>query len=203
MTLTGPLRRSARRTLMWPTVQGGTNGDAGCALKILVVDDREDNLFAIESLLRPVGRPVVRAHSGDEALKTVLRGGIGVVILDVVMPQMDGLEVLAYLKRLDHTRNLPVVLMTGLGRDDDLAARAYDLGVSDFLVKPVDPWVVRTKVRALADLYTENQSLRAQVSALTDRRADAAADLPNLVDARVSRQGGGTTGRARIIRGVD
>lgn len=173
-------------------------------MKILVVDDREDNLFAIESLLRPVGRPVVRAHSGDEALKTVLRGGIAVVILDVVMPRMDGLEVLAYLKRLDHTRNLPVVLMTGLGRDDDLAARAYGLGVSDFLVKPVDPWVVRTKVRALAELYIENQGLRAQLSALTDRIADASvADLPNLVDARVLRQPGGKGDRARSIRGID
>lgn len=189
---------------MWPTAEGGTNGDAGCALKILVVDDREDNLFAIESLLRPVGRPVVRAHSGDEALKTVLRGGIAVVILDVVMPQMDGLEVLAYLKRLDHTRNLPVVLMTGLGRDDDLAARAYDLGVSDFLVKPVDPWVVRTKVRALADLYTENQSLRAQLGALTGRRADgSAADLPDLLESRLPHQSGGAKGRARSIQGTD
>ncbi len=177
---------------MWPPVDGGTNGDTGCALKILVVDDREDNLFAIESLLRPVGRPVVRARSGDEALKTVMRGGIAVVVLDVVMPRMDGLEVLAYLKRLDHTRNLPVVLMTGLGRDDDLAARAYELGVSDFMFKPVDPWVVRTKVRALADLYVENQSLRAQLGALPRRGAEAsAASLPGLIGAHVPRQPGG------------
>ncbi|WP_254710301.1 response regulator [Streptomyces lunaelactis] len=175
-------------------------------MKILVVDDREDNLFAIESLLRPVGRPVVRAHSGDEALKTVLRGGIAVIILDVVMPRMDGLEVLAYLKRLDHTRNLPVVLMTGLGRDDDLAARAYDLGVSDFLVKPVDPWVVRTKVRALADLYIENQSLREQLHALTERRTGtgtSTAHHPDLVEARVPRRPGGSTDHARSVRGAD
>lgn len=176
-------------------------------MKILVVDDREDNLFAMESLLRPLGRPVVRAHSGDEALKIVLRGGIAVVILDVVMPHMDGVEALAYIKRLDHTSSLPVVLMTGLGRDDELAARAYDLGVSDFLVKPVDPWGVRMKIRALADLYTENQSLREQLSALseggsgtesaessesgTESDADAAARLPDLVNARVPRQQSG------------
>lgn len=188
---------------MWPPDEGGTR-DAGCVLKILVVDDREDNLFAIESLLRPLGRPVVRALSGDEALKTVLRGGIAVVILDVVMPQMDGLEVLAYLKRLDHTRNLPVVLMTGLGRDDELAARAYSLGVSDLLVKPVDPWVVRTKVRALADLYTENQRLREQLKALAERRTGTStAHLPDLLDARVPRQPGGTADHARSVRGID
>lgn len=183
---------------------GATDGDAGCALKILVVDDREDNLFAIESLLRPVGRPVVRARSGDEALKSVLRGGIAVVVLDVVMPRMDGLEVLAYLRRLDHTRTLPVVLMTGLGRDHDLATRAYDLGVSDFLVKPVDPWVVRTKVRALADLYAENQSLRARLAELTDRHANApAAELPGTLGARLPRPPGGTVDHAPSVRGVD
>ncbi|MEV6399661.1 response regulator [Streptomyces sp. NPDC051907] len=168
------------------------------------MDDREDNLFAIESLLRPVGRPVVRARSGDEALKTVLRGGIAVVILDVVMPRMDGLEVLAYLKRLDHTRSLPVVLMTGLGRDDDLAARAYDLGVSDFLVKPVDPWVVRTKVRALAEMYIENQGLRERLSALSEARPDLAAGrVSRLGEARVPRQSGGAPGHARSARRID
>jgi CheY-like chemotaxis protein len=135
------------------------------AWKILVVDDREDNLFAVESVLRPVGRPVICARSGDEALKTVMRGGIAVIVLDVMMPQMDGLEVLAYLKKLDHTRDLPVILMTGLGRDDDLAARAFHLGVADFLVKPVDPWAVRAKVRVLADLYADNQNLRARLEA--------------------------------------
>ncbi|WP_079125859.1 response regulator [Streptomyces sp. ERV7] len=134
--------------------------------KILVVDDREDNLFAMESVLRPVGRPIVCARSGDEALKTVLRGGIAVILLDVLMPKMDGLEVVDYLKRLDHTRNLPVILVTGIGRDDDLAARAYRLGVADFLVKPVEPWAVRSKVRVLADLYVENQLLRRRLDSL-------------------------------------
>ncbi|MFD9793669.1 two-component system response regulator [Streptomyces sp. NPDC059070] len=130
------------------------------------MDDREDNLFAMESLLRPVGRPIVCARSGDEALKTVLRGGIAVILLDVLMPKMDGLEVVDYLRRLDHTRCLPVVLVTGIGRDDDLAARAYRLGVADFLVKPVDPWALRSKIRALADLYVENQTLRRRLDAL-------------------------------------
>ncbi|WP_317453734.1 response regulator [Streptomyces sp. CBMA152] len=140
--------------------------------KILVVDDREDNLFAMESVLRPVGRPVICARNGDEALKTVLRGGVAVILLDVLMPHMDGLEVVEYLKRLDHTRSLPVILVTGIGRDDDLAARAYRLGVADFLVKPVDPWAVRSKVRVLADLYVENQILRRRVDALSAPRAE-------------------------------
>ncbi len=168
-----------------------------------MVDDREDNLFAIESLLRPLGRPVLRAHSGDEALKTVLRGGVAVVVLDVVMPRMDGLEVLAYLKRLDNTRNLPVVLMTGLGRDDDLAARAYALGAADFLVKPVDPWVVRTKVRALADLYAENQNLRARIGALTGPAAGPAAVPPGRIEAHVPSQPAGPPDRAGSVPAVE
>ncbi|MEV0093846.1 response regulator [Streptomyces sp. NPDC050738] len=166
------------------------------AWKILVVDDREDNLFAVESVLRPVGRPVICARSGDEALKTVLRGGIAVIVLDVIMPQMDGLEVLAYLKKLEHTRDLPVVLMTGLGRDDDLAARAYHLGVADFLVKPVDPWAVRAKVRVLADLYAENQNLR--------RRLDAAlASTGAFPEPRVPIQRDGPEDHGRVVEAVD
>ncbi|MGP9022362.1 response regulator [Streptomyces sp. BR1] len=146
--------------------------------KILVVDDREDNLFAMESVLRPIGRPVICARNGDEALKTVLRGGVAVILLDVLMPHMDGLEVVEYLKRLDHTRSLPVILVTGIGRDDDLAARAYHLGVADFLVKPVDPWAVRSKVRVLADLYVENQNLRRRVDALSAPRAELPPVVP-------------------------
>ncbi|WP_329126421.1 response regulator [Streptomyces sp. NBC_01465] len=166
------------------------------AWKILVVDDREDNLFAVESVLRPVGRPVICARSGDEALKTVMRGGIAVIVLDVIMPQMDGLEVLAYLKKLDHTRDLPVILMTGLGRDDDLAARAYHLGVADFLVKPVDPWAVRAKVRVLADLYAENQNLR--------RRLDAAlAGGGGYSDTRVPVQRDGPDDHGRVVKAAD
>ncbi|MFI6641743.1 two-component system response regulator [Streptomyces sp. NPDC050504] len=140
---------------------------------ILLVDDQEDNLFALHSVLETLGRPIVRASDGEEALRVALRQEISVAVLDVIMPLMDGVEVLRYLKRLEPTQHIPVVLLTGIGRDDTLAAKAYEYGVADYLVKPIDPWSLRAEVRALADLCDrtaelarENRQLREQVSHL-------------------------------------
>ncbi|MER5886073.1 response regulator [Streptomyces sp. NPDC001941] len=157
-------------------------------MKILVVDDQEDNLFALESTLRPIGRPVARARSGAEALKTVMRGGIAVILLDVLMPQMDGLEVLSYLKRLEQTKDVPVILVTGLGRDDGMARRAFGLGVADILVKPVDPWTLRARVRTLADLYAENVALRRQLDTLREHPSDPGR-VPEQREERADRTG--------------
>ncbi|MER5884013.1 response regulator [Streptomyces sp. NPDC001941] len=120
---------------------------------VLIVDDHEDNLFALEQILSVLGRPVWRASNGEQALRTVLRKPVAVMVLDFVMPDLDGLRVLHYLRGLDQTRHLPVVLVTGVGRDDGLAERACHLGAAGFLLKPVDPWALRAQVRVLADLY--------------------------------------------------
>ncbi|KUF20345.1 response regulator [Streptomyces silvensis] len=120
---------------------------------LLLVDDHEDNLFALEQALAPLGRRMFRAGSGEQALRRVLREKIAVVVMDLLLPGMDGLETVTYLRRLEHTRLLPVVLVTGVGRDDAVAERAYRLGVGGFLLKPIDPWSLRTHVRTLAELY--------------------------------------------------
>ncbi|MFJ9037568.1 two-component system response regulator [Streptomyces sp. NPDC102406] len=117
-------------------------------LTVLLVDNHEETLFALESALAPLGCPTERAQSGEEALKAVLRGGIDLVILDVVMPGMTGLEVALHLHRLEQTSDIPVILLTGLFRHARLAEEAYGLGVSDILTKPVDPWLLRLKVTA-------------------------------------------------------
>ncbi|MEW2528037.1 response regulator [Streptomyces sp. NPDC047071] len=122
---------------------------------VLVVDDHEDNLFAMEQVLVPLGRPVLRATSGEQALRTVLRENVAVVLLDLLMPGLDGLGVLGYLRRLDQTRQLPVILITGVGRSDELAERAFRLGAAGFLIKPISPWSLCTHVEALAALYTQ------------------------------------------------
>ncbi|WP_353940538.1 response regulator [Streptomyces sp. HUAS MG91] len=116
--------------------------------KVLLVDDRESNLRVLEAALAPLGVPVVCAGNGDDALKIALRGGVGVILLDVRMPGISGLEVADYLLRLDQTRDIPIVLVTGIGTSA-LAQTAIELGVADLLVKPVDPWVLRVKVSYL------------------------------------------------------
>lgn len=121
--------------------------------RILIVDDHEGTLYALESALAPLGRDIVRATTGDDALKHVLRGGVGLLLLDVRMPGTGGLDVVRHLSRLEQTRHIPVVLLTGFGADQELTATAYDLGVADLLLKPVEPWALRTKVRHLFDTH--------------------------------------------------
>ncbi|MFJ8310061.1 MULTISPECIES: two-component system response regulator [unclassified Streptomyces] len=118
-------------------------------MKVLLVDDHEDNLFAMESILAPLGYPLEFATNGDAALKAALHGRIAVAILDVVMPGVSGLDVVRYLRRLGQTQLIPVVLVTGMDQNNELAAEALRLGVADFLLKPLDPWALRIKVKYL------------------------------------------------------
>ncbi|MFJ9540703.1 two-component system response regulator [Streptomyces sp. NPDC101225] len=143
--------------------------------KILIVDDHEDTLYALESALAPLGYRLGRATNGDDALKQVLRGQVGLLLLDVRMPGVSGLDVVRYMRRVEQTQHIPVVLLTGFGLDHLLTSAAFGLGVADLVVKPIDPWALRTKVRYLydahqrfLDLEQELRDLRALVKGRTD-----------------------------------
>ncbi|MYW66879.1 response regulator [Streptomyces sp. SID8379] len=146
--------------------------------KILVVDDRDDTLFAMESALAPLGYPMDRANSGDDALKTVLRGGVAVVLLDVLMPDFSGFEVAQYMTRLEQTQDIPIMMITGAGQDPTLAAQAYELGVADYVVKPIDPWVMRTKVRYLYETSRRLHALRERLRAYEQRSEEFRGPAP-------------------------
>ncbi|MEU0285617.1 two-component system response regulator [Streptomyces sp. NPDC052492] len=137
--------------------------------RILLVDDHEDTLYALESALAPLGHLLGRATSGDEALKQLLRGNVGLLLLDVHMPGMGGLDVVRHMRRLEQTRHVPVVLLTGFARDRRLGAAAYRLGVADLVTTPVDPWALRTKVRHLYDAHQRRLALEAEIRALRAR----------------------------------
>lgn len=137
--------------------------------RILIVDDHEDTLYALESALAPLGHLLGRATSGDEALKQLLRGNVGLLLLDVHMPGTGGLDVVRYMRRLEQTRHIPVVLLTGFARDRQLGAAACALGVADLVTKPVDPWALRTKIRHLYDAHQRRLALEAEIRALRAR----------------------------------
>ncbi|GHH94835.1 response regulator [Streptomyces capillispiralis] len=137
--------------------------------RILIVDDHEDTLYALESALAPLGHLLGRATSGDEALKQLLRGNVGLLLLDVHMPGTGGLDVVRYMRRLEQTQHIPVVLLTGYARDPQLGAAAYALGVADLVTKPVDPWALRTKVRHLYDTHQRHLALQREIRALRAR----------------------------------
>lgn len=126
---------------------------------ILLVDDMEDNLIALEAVLGSLNEPLVRARSGEEAMKALLRRRFALVLLDVRMPGMDGFETAANIKRLDQTKDVPIIFLTGTDDDSGYAFRGYATGAADYLTKPFDPWVLRAKVSVFLDLHRKNQQL--------------------------------------------
>src|SRR5262245_31644636 len=122
-------------------------------ITLLLVDDKAANLVALKSLLEPnPGYLVLTADSGREALLTLLRERVDVILLDVVMPDMDGFEVARNIKALDRTRQIPILFLTAIATEASHIYRAYNEGAVDYLVKPLDPEIVRRKVEVFADL---------------------------------------------------
>nr|WP_079106449.1 response regulator [Streptomyces sp. NBRC 109436] len=153
---------------------------------ILIVDDMEENLIALEAVLGPLDQPLVRARSGEEAMKAMLRQDFAVVLLDVLMPGMDGFETAANIKRLDQTKDVPIILLTGTDADSDYAYRGYAIGAADFLTKPFDPWLLRTKVNVFLEMHRKNRRFEARTEMLADR----VAELERTVE-RLRKQGAG------------
>ena len=140
---------------------------------ILLVDDMEDNLIALEAVLGSLNEPLVRARSGEEAMKALLRQHFALVLLDVRMPGMGGFETAANIKRLDQTKDVPIIFLTGADDDSGYAFRGYATGAADYLTKPFDPWVLRAKVTVFLDLHRKNLQLE---RLLAQEQADTRAD---------------------------
>ncbi|GAA1549291.1 response regulator [Actinomadura kijaniata] len=139
--------------------------------KILLVDDREENLIALEAILSSLDQDLVRARSGEEALKALLTDEYAVILLDVVMPGMDGFETARDIKRRKKTRDLPIIFLTAVNSDPDYAFRGYAAGAVDFISKPFDPWVLRAKVSVFVELHNKNRQLRDQTALLREQAA--------------------------------
>jgi serine/threonine-protein kinase RsbW len=139
--------------------------------RILVVDDRSENLRALEAVLEPLGRQIVCADSGREALRLLLDQEFAVILLDVQMPDMDGFETADYIRRRQKTRTVPIIFLTAISSTPDHVFRGYEAGAVDYIIKPVDPAILRSKVSVFVELYEKNQELARQSSLLRDREA--------------------------------
>ncbi|MFE5142915.1 two-component system response regulator [Streptomyces fagopyri] len=149
---------------------------------ILLVDDMEDNLIALEAVLGSLNEPLVRARSGEEAMRELLRQRFAVVLLDIRMPGMDGFETAATIKRLDRTKDVPIIFLTGTDADAGYAFRGYATGAADYLTKPFDPWVLRAKVTVFLDLHRKNQQLERLLAREHVHAARISARLASLED---------------------
>jgi CheY-like chemotaxis protein len=157
--------------------------------RILLVDDRAENLIALEAILSSLNQTLVPVRSGEAALKALLQEEFAVILLDVVMPGMDGFETATHIKRRARTHDIPIIFLTAAGVEPDHAFRGYAAGAVDYIAKPFDPWVLRAKVAVFVDLYLKNRQLAEQADLLR-RQAEsgglAAAALLQTLGSRLS-----------------
>src|SRR5580765_2596305 len=130
--------------------------------KILMVDDRPDNLTALEEALRPLNQELVKVNSGDEALKCLLTEDFAVILLDVQMPGLNGFETAELIKSRERTRYIPIIFLTAISKDEAYVFRGYSVGAVDYMSKPFQPDVLRSKVAVFVDLYRKQRQLKQQ-----------------------------------------
>jgi CheY-like chemotaxis protein len=150
-----------------PNVPGGI---ADAVPKALLVDDRRDNLIALEAILQGLPVEPVAVESGAAALKQLLIDDFAVILLDAQMPEMDGFETASHIKQRERTRHVPIIFLTAADRDAQLALRGYAAGAVDYLTKPFDPLVLRAKVSVFIDLWTKTRQLETHAHAARQLR---------------------------------
>lgn len=139
------------------------------ATSVLLVDDNAANLLALEAVLEPLGQRLVRACSGPEALRWLLREEFAVILLDVQMPGVDGFETARLIRQRQRTRYTPIIFLTAHSRDEAHLVHGYTVGAADYVVKPFHPDVLRWKVEAFVGLFLHQQRLQRHESALWAR----------------------------------
>ena len=133
---------------------------------VLIVDDRPENLLALEAILEPLGCAVVRANSGTEALKHLLKQEFALILLDVQMPVLDGFETAALIKEREKTRHIPIIFVTAISKESSYIFKGYNVGAVDYISKPFDPDILRSKVSVFMDLWAKTEHIKHQAELL-------------------------------------
>src|SRR4051812_46812565 len=128
--------------------------------RVLLVDDRRENRIALQAVLEPLRVDIVEADSGEQALREVLVCDFAVILLDVQMPRMDGMETAELIKARERSRDVPIIFLTAAESDVSEVFAGYEAGAVDFLLKPFDPLVLRSKVKVFSDLDRHRRQLR-------------------------------------------
>jgi signal transduction histidine kinase len=134
--------------------------------KLLIVDDLPENLLALDALIRGPGRSVFQATSADAALALMLDHEFALAILDVQMPVMNGFELAELMRGTERTRHIPIIFVSAAGREMNYAFKGYESGAVDFLQKPLDAYVVTSKVNVFVDLHRHRKALKREMEAL-------------------------------------
>lgn len=130
--------------------------------KILVADDDPRNLFAVDEMLRGPGLDMVLVESGEEVLRHVLNDDFAVILLDVRMPRIDGYEVAAMIRARPRSSRIPIIFLTAYNKDELHVFRGYSAGAVDYVFKPIEPLILKSKVDVFVDLYRKTEEIRRQ-----------------------------------------
>ena len=137
-------------------------------VSLLLVDDRPENLLALEAILEPLGQRLIRANSGPEALKHVLGDEFAAILLDVQMPGMNGFEVAEIIKSRERSRTIPIIFLSAINKEDAYVFKGYSMGAVDYVFKPFNPDVLRSKVAVFVDLYMKQHEIQRQSDQLRE-----------------------------------
>jgi signal transduction histidine kinase len=140
--------------------------------RVLLVDDMPQNLVALEAILSNLHLDVVKAGSGEEALRYLLKDDFAVILLDVRMPVMDGLQTAELIRRRQRSRDTPIIFVTASALDDDLVTQGYSLGAVDYIAKPIHPHILRSKVAVFVELFRKGAQVRQQANQLAGLNAE-------------------------------
>lgn len=135
-------------------------------VNVLLVDDHPENLIALEAILGGLGQNLVKAQSGEEALRCLLHQDFAVILLDVQMPSMDGFETAALVRQRERSRSTPIIFLTAFNTNDELMVKGYSLGAVDYLFKPINPTILTSKVTVFVDLFKKNLEVKRQAAQL-------------------------------------
>ncbi|WP_285758787.1 response regulator [Nocardiopsis ansamitocini] len=167
---------------------------------ILLVDDRDDNLMALEATLTSLDQNMVRASSGEAALKALLEEDFALILLDVIMPGMDGFETAAHIKQRERTKDVPIIFLTAEGTDRHQVFRGYAARFVDYMTKPYDPWLLRAKVEVFLELDRLKRQLDDQSRVLRRELGTETADSVDSVVARLATHVGAVTEKLGRLR---
>ncbi len=170
-----------------PAVLDSSSPPKGARVKVLLVDDRQDKRLALTAILEDMDLELVTAQSGRDALRMVLIHEFAVILLDVSMPLMDGIETASLIRQRKVNEHLPIIFITAFNDTDDQASRGYALGAVDFIFAPVIPAVLRSKVAVFVDLFRKNCEIKRQSDLLRIESEHRMASLENRLDDLLNR----------------
>jgi signal transduction histidine kinase/DNA-binding response OmpR family regulator len=154
---------------------------------VLLVDDRPENLLAMESILADLGQNLIRASSGKEALRFLLVEDFALILLDVQMPDLNGFDLAELIRERERTQHTPIIFVSATSKDEQYVFKGYSLGAVDYLTKPFEPEILKSKVRFFTKLYRQNQEIKRQAALI--EQANRELDILNSeLEARVKRR---------------